>query len=87
MRLIVRLTPGAANDAIDGWDADERGRRFLKIRVRAQAIEGRANAALLLFLAKTLDIAKSRVRLVAGDTARLKTVEIDVEADLAKLLS
>ena len=85
----MRLTPGAATDAVDGWDADERGRKFLKIRVRAQAIEGRANAALLLFLAKTLDVPKSRVRLVAGDTARLKTIEIDgMEADdLTKLLS
>ena len=84
----MRLTPGAATDAVDGWDADERGRKFLKIRVRAQAIEGRANAALLLFLAKTLDVPRSRVRLVAGDTARLKTIEIDgIEAaDFAKLI-
>ncbi len=88
MRLVVRLTPGAARDAFDGWGADEHGRRFLKVRVRAQPIEGRANAALVLFLAKALGAAKSQVRLIAGDTARLKTVEIDgIEAeDLLKHL-
>ena len=78
----MRLTPGVARDAVDGWDADEHGRRFLKVRVRAQPIEGRANAALMLFLAKTLGLAKSQVRLMAGDTARLKTIEIDgIEAE------
>ncbi len=82
----MRLTAGAAKDAVDGWGADEHGRRFLKVRVRAQPIEGRANAALVLFLAKTLGVAKSHVQLIAGDTARLKTVEIDgIEPeDLAK---
>lgn len=76
-RLHVRLTPKAQADRIDGWDADDKGRRFLKVRVRAAPIEGRANAALVAFLAKALDIAKSRIRLVGGDTARLKTLEID----------
>jgi uncharacterized protein YggU (UPF0235/DUF167 family) len=43
MRLAVRLTPRASNDGIDGWDRDERGRPVLKVRVRAQPIEGKAN--------------------------------------------
>ena len=76
-RVFVRLTPKGAADRIDGWDTDDKGRKFLKVRVRAAPIEGRANAALIAFLARTLGVPKSRLSLVAGDTARLKQVEID----------
>lgn len=76
-RLFIRLTPKASVDRIDGWDVDEHGRRFLKVRVRAAPIEGQANAALIIFIAKALKVPKSRVSLIAGDTARLKCLEID----------
>lgn len=77
MRLFVRLTPKSSVERIDGWDVDDKGRRFLKIRVRAAPIEGRANEALIAFLAKTLKLPKSRFTLVTGDTARLKQIEIE----------
>lgn len=77
MRLFVRLTPKSSVERIDGWDEDDKGRRFLKVRVRAAPIEGRANDALIAFLAKTLKLPKSRFTLVTGDTARLKQIEID----------
>ena len=77
MRLFVRLTPKSSVERIDGWDVDDKGRRFLKIRVRAAPIEGRANDALIAFLAKILKLPKSRFTLVTGDTARLKQIEID----------
>lgn len=77
MRLFVRLTPKSSVERIDGWDVDDKGRRFLKIRVRAAPIEGRANDALIAFLAKTLKLPKSRFTLITGDTARLKQIEID----------
>ncbi len=77
MRLYVRLTPKASVERIDGWDVDDKGRRFLKVRVRAAPIEGKANEALIAFLAKSLKVPKSRLTLVAGDTARLKQIDID----------
>ncbi len=88
MPLFVRLTPKSSVERIDGWDMDDQGRRFLKVRVRAAPIEGRANEALIAFLVRTLKISKSRFTLVAGDTARLKQIEIDglSEADLAVLI-
>ncbi len=76
-RLFVRLTPKSPAERIDGWDLDEYGRRYLKVRVREAPIEGRANAALIVFLAKKLKVPKSRLTLVAGDTARLKAIEIE----------
>ncbi len=73
----MRLTPKAAADRVDGWEADEQGRPFLKVRVTAPPIEGRANEALIAFLAKRLKLPKSRLSLLAGDTSRLKQIEVE----------
>ena len=57
--------------------------------MRAAPEDGKANAALEALLAKTLGIAKSKVRVARGATARLKSVEIDdvSEAELAAFLA
>lgn len=77
MRLAVRVTPKGGRDAVDGWAHDPAGRPYLKVRVSAAAADGAANAALAAFLAKTLGRPKSAVRIVSGETARLKMLEID----------
>jgi uncharacterized protein (TIGR00251 family) len=88
MRLVVRLTPKASVDRIDGWGEDEKGRAYLKVRLMAPPIEGRANAGLVLFMAKALDIAKSQITLLSGDTSRLKSLEIEglEESDIQRIL-
>jgi uncharacterized protein YggU (UPF0235/DUF167 family) len=84
--LAVRLTPRGGRDAADGWARDADGRPYLKIRVASPPVEGAANAALVVLLAKTLKISRSQVRLISGDTARLKRLELDGvdAADLAR---
>lgn len=77
MRLPVRVTPKGGRDAVDGWALDPAGRPYLKVRVSAVAADGQANAALTAFLAKTLKAPKSAVRIVSGETARLKMIEIE----------
>ena len=82
-RLAVKLTPGAASDRIDGWDVDADDRAFLKVRVRASPVEGEANKALLLLLAKSLGVPKSAVTLARGGQSRLKMVEIATLDEIA----
>lgn len=77
MRLAVRLTPRGGRDKVDGWAVDADGRPHLKVRVSAPPVEGEANAALVVLLARVLKRPKSAVRIAAGDTARLKQVEIE----------
>ncbi|MDP1631031.1 MAG: DUF167 family protein [Caulobacter sp.] len=88
MRLAVRLTPRGGRNAIDGWGSGADGRVFLKVRVSAPPVEGEANAALTVLLAKALGLPKSAVRIAAGQTGRLKQVELDglTEADLAAVV-
>lgn len=83
-RIAVRLTPRGGRDRIDGWDKDGDGRPYLKARVSAPPADGEANAALVILLAKTLGVPKSAITIVAGQTARLKQVEIEgLETDEA----
>ncbi len=77
MRLAVRVTPKGGRDGVDGWALDAEGRPYLKVRVSAAPSDGAANAALVAFLAKTLKRPKSALRIVSGETARLKMIEID----------
>jgi uncharacterized protein (TIGR00251 family) len=81
MRLAVRLTPKGGRDAANGWGRDADGRAYLKVRVSAPPVDGAANAALIAFLAKTLRRPRSSLKIVSGETARLKLVEIAQLAD------
>lgn len=76
-RLAVRLTPGAASDRIDGWDADVEGRPVLKVRVRARPVEGEANEALIRLLAKALGLPRSAVSVRRGGQSRTKILVIE----------
>ena len=70
--LAVRALPGAKKKtAIDGVYCEGEKSR-LKIRVQAPAVEGRANAALIEFLAEMFGVPKSYVELVSGELSRSK---------------
>lgn len=77
MRLAVRLTPRGGRDTVEGWATGTDGRAFLKARVAAPPVEGEANAALTVLLARALGVAKSSVLIAAGQTGRLKQVEVE----------
>ncbi len=76
-RLRVRVTPRGGADRIDAVETDDTGRPLIKVRVRASPADGQANTAVLATLARALGQPKSTLTLVAGQTARIKTVEID----------
>ena len=67
----VRVQPRASKDEIAG----EMG-GALKVRLRAPALEDRANQALIEYLAQLLKTPKSAVRILSGDRSRIKRVEI-----------
>jgi len=69
--LAVRAQPGAKKTAINGTYGDGANAQ-LKIAVHAPPIEGRANEALIAFLAETFGIPKSAVRVLSGELSRSK---------------
>ena len=68
----VKVTPNASKSEILGWEENR-----LLIRVRGVPDKGKVNANLIQFLAKTLDIAKSRIQILSGETSRLKRLSIE----------
>lgn len=76
LRLLVRLTPRGGRDAVEGAEALADGRVVLKARVRAVPEKGAANAALVALLARAVAVPKSSIALIAGETARVKTLRI-----------
>jgi len=80
-RIPVKLTPKSSKDAIEGWDVDPEGRPVLKVRVRAQPVDGAANNALIALLAKALGVPRRQVDLARGGQSRLKMIEVDGLSD------
>ena len=69
--LTVKVVPRASRTEIVGADPD-----WVRNRLQAPPVEGRANAALVEFLAETLGLPKRAVAVVAGDKGRIKKVRI-----------
>ncbi len=69
--LAVRVRPRASRDGIAG---EMEG--ALKVRLRAPALEDRANEALVEFLAELLKTPQSAVSILSGERSRVKRIEI-----------
>lgn len=65
-----RVQPGASKSSIAGLYGDS-----LKICLSAPPIDGRANEELIKFLSRTLDLPKSAVSIVSGETNRSKLIK------------
>jgi len=83
--LAIRVTPRASKNEITEILSDG----TIKIRLTAPPVEGKANSELIRFLADVLDIAPSKLEIVAGETGRDKLVsvlDLDPEMVHARIL-
>ena len=69
--LAVRAQPGAKKTAVTGNYGDGPSAQ-LKIAVQSPPVEGRANSALIAFLAELFTISRNRVEVVNGELSRSK---------------
>jgi len=76
MLLRIKVKPNSKTDEILR-EADG----SLKVKIRAQPVEGKANKYLLNYLAKTLSLPKSSLSLLKGETNSFKTIEIDANEE------
>ncbi len=76
--ITVRVIPRSSKNEIAEIQADG----TIKIRLTAAPVEGQANKALIEFLAEILDVAKSKIEIIAGQSGRDKLVSIlDLDSD------
>ncbi|MCW5873391.1 MAG: DUF167 domain-containing protein [Anaerolineales bacterium] len=81
--LAIRVTPRASRNEIVEILPDH----TIKIRLTAPPVDGKANEALIEFLAKVLAVPKTRIDIVAGQTGRDKLVTIvDMDSSEAQEL-
>jgi hypothetical protein len=69
--LSVRVHPGARKNGVTGVHAEA-----VKIALTTPPVDGKANEALIAFLAEALRLPRARIALVAGLTSRAKTLRI-----------
>ena len=69
--LALRLQPAARKNAVTGLHADA-----VKIALTAPPVDGKANEALIDFLAETLHLPRARIAIVSGLTSRSKLLRI-----------
>ena len=71
MILEVKITPNASKNEILRWEENR-----LVIKIQGIPEKGKVNENLISFLARTLGIAKSQIKIVAGQASRLKKLNI-----------
>lgn len=83
-RIVLKIVPNARKTEVVGMYGDA-----VKIKVQSPATDGKANAALLDFLADELDLPSRSVRILSGEKSRDKLIEfddLDLETARARLL-
>ena len=81
--LTVKATPRAKKSEIAGADPE-----WLRVRLQAPPVDGKANAALTTLFADTFNLPKRAISILTGDTSRLKRVKlcgISAEAVAARI--
>lgn len=71
VRLTLHIQPGAKKTEVAGEHGDA-----LKIRLAAPPVDGKANQALMSYLAERFGVPQRQVTLKQGETSRRKVVEI-----------
>jgi uncharacterized protein (TIGR00251 family) len=80
--ITLHIQPGAKKTEIVGLHG-----AALKIRLAAPPVDGKANAALLEFLARKVGAGRTALTLISGQTSRTKRVRVDgVAADALRAL-
>lgn len=80
LHLSVRATPKASRDEVAGQRNGE-----LVVKVTAAPDKGKANAAIVDLLSRTIGIPKSALQLVSGETARAKTFHVASHTEVVQV--
>jgi len=67
----LKVLPNAKRTGLTAITADR-----VKLKLSSPPVEGKANAQLCKFLAKQLGVSKAAIRIISGETSRLKTVSV-----------
>ena len=69
--LTVKAVPRASKSEVAGAEG-----AWLRVRVKAPPVDGKANEALVKFFSSLFGVPKGSVAILSGDTARLKRIRV-----------
>ena len=49
---------------------------YIKIKITARAVEGKANKAIIEYLSEVLDLPKSKIIIASGEKSSIKTIHV-----------
>ena len=68
----IKIVPNSSKNDIVIEDG------FVKVKIMAQPIEGKANKALIEYLSKLIKVPKTKINIVKGETSKDKTLFIEI---------
>ena len=71
VRIQLHVQPGASTSEVTGLHGNR-----IRLRIQSPPVDGRANAAVLAWIAEVLGVPRGAVTLVRGEKSREKTVEV-----------
>lgn len=78
--FFVKVTPKSKRASIEEWEEGK-----LKVKVVSPPEKGAANLEVIELLADALNIRKGLIRILSGETSRIKKVAVDVSVSIEKL--
>ena len=85
MKLQVKIIPNASKNEILGTLLDG----TIKIKIKAQPREGKANTELINYLSEYFSLSRSEIKIIRGEKMRLKIIELQGidEKDSQRIIS
>ena len=74
MKLRIKVKPSSKADAISRESDGS-----LKLKIKAPPVEGKANKYLIEFLSEMLELSKSKIVLLKGESNSFKTLEVEAD--------
>ncbi len=78
MKIAVKVTPNSMQDLVKEGGVNAYGNRVLKIKTTASPEDGKANVAVIKIVSEYFKVKRGEVRILSGETARLKILEVDL---------
>ena len=72
VKFKIKVSANTSSDAIDFTEDT------IKIKVKARAIEGKANKAVINFLSELLGVAKSKIKITSGEKSSIKVILVQL---------
>ena len=80
--LRIKAQPNASKSEFAGIYGED----AIKVRVAAPAVEGAANKELIKFIAKSFKVSKSSIKLVSGQSSKVKLIKLEKTKKLEEFI-